>query len=385
MATRVSFELPTKVRFGRGVTSELGSFLTARGVRRLLVLSDAGLAASGVLNRTLAPIRASQVHVGLFTDIPTNPALDTVEAAMALAADFRPGAVLSIGGGSPIDVAKAVALLLGNGGPLSRYQWDGVAPTRPALLHIAVPTTAGTGSEVTRTTVIVDRGTKKGIVSDVLYPVVSFIDPELMVSLPPPMTAATGADALTHAIEAYVGKGANAFTSALAARAVRLIGASLRPAFRDGSDLRARSDLAMGSTLAGIAMDQGGLGIVHSLSGPLSAWHGVHHGLSNAIFLAESIRFNAPVAAGAYAELAGCLGLEARDDSAAAEALANACAELMGELGVGALPASYQFTPAEIDRMAEAAAAMFLARNNPRPVTAADCRSIYRKVLRVKG
>ncbi len=380
----MSFVLPTRIRFGCGIIEEVPLFLAAHGARHLFVVSDEGLAAAGVLEAVLAPLHAAGCDTVVFTAVPTNPALDCVDAAMAVARDLEPQAVVSVGGGSPIDVAKAVALLLTNAGPLARYQWEGQAPERPALLHVAVPTTAGTGSEVTRTTVIVDRGTKKGVVSDLLYPAAAFIDPDLMVTLPPGLTAATGADALTHAIEAYVGRGANAITSALAAEAVRLITSSLPVAVRRGSDREARSRLAMGSALAGVAMDQSGLGIIHSLSGPLSAWHNVHHGLSNAIFLAESIRFNAPAAAGALAELARVAGLSVAglDDESAAFELARAMGDLMSELGVAELPVSMEFPDEEIDRMADAAAAMFLARNNPRPVSTGDCRAIYRRVLR---
>jgi len=385
-ASSVNFFLPTRIRFGSGVIKELPPFLAAHGVKRLFVVSDEGLAAAGVLKDAVAPLRAAGIDFDAFTAVPTNPALDCVEAALTAARSLSPDAVVSVGGGSPIDVAKVVALLLTNEGPLARFQWEGQVPDRPALFHVAVPTTAGTGSEVTRTAVIVDRGTKKGIVSDALGPTAAFIDPELTLTLTPALTAATGADALTHAIEAYVGKGGNVITAALAKAAVRLIASSLHAAVREGSDREARSRLAMGSTLAGIAMDQGGLGIVHSLSGPLSAWYGVHHGLSNAIFLAESIRFNAPVAAVDLAELAREMGLSTAgpDDEAATHELARACGDLMQELGVASLPDSMVFTDEEIKRMSEAAAGMILAGNNPRPVSPEDCRVIYRKVLRWK-
>lgn len=385
--SRVNFHLPTRVRFGPGVVGDLGAYLTGLGAKRLMVLSDPGLAKTGLLDKVLAPLRAQDFTAEVFTDIPTNPGLACVEAALAVARSATPDALVSVGGGSPIDVGKAVALLLTNEGPLARYQWEGNTPEKPSLAHVAVPTTAGTGSEVSRTAVIVDRGTKRGIVSDVLFPAAAFIDPELALSLPPGLTAATGVDALTHAIEAYVGKNINAFTGSLAARAVGLVASSLRRACADGSDLEARSRLAMGSTLAGIAMDQSGLGIIHSLSGPLSAWYNVHHGLSNAIFLPESIRFNAPAAAASFAELAVLMGLPAAwtDSQQASAQFAAACAKLIEDVGVASLPPGMVFTEGEIDKMADAAAEMFLARNNPRPVTAADCGAIYRKVLRVKA
>ncbi|MHB8758431.1 MAG: iron-containing alcohol dehydrogenase family protein, partial [Bacillota bacterium] len=270
MQPNLSFYFPTRVRFGAGVLAQLPDELRGLGAARAFILSDPGLVKVGLVGRIEALVHGAGVDVQGFSEIETNPTAATVARALEAAKAFRPEAIIAVGGGSPTDVGKVVAFLLTNPGSLAEYQWEGRKIGVAPVPLIAVSTTSGTGSEVTRTAVILDRNTKKGIVSDHLFPRTALVDPELTVSLPPKLTAATGLDVLAHALEAYVGKGIHPLTETWALRAIELTMTALPKAYADGKDLGPRTDMALASSMAGVAMDQSGLGIVHSMASPLS-------------------------------------------------------------------------------------------------------------------
>jgi len=379
-----SFHFPTRVRFGAGVLNQLPNELSDLRAARAFLLSDAGLVKVGLVERVEGLVRRGGAEVRSFTEIETNPTAMTVARALEAARAFRPDVVIAVGGGSPTDVGKVVAFLLTNPGSLAEYQWEDRRISVVPVPLIAVATTSGTGSEVTRTAVILDRNTKKGIVSDHLFPRTALVDPELTVSLPPKLTAATGLDVLSHALEAYVGRGIHPLTETWALRAVELTMAALPRAYADGSDLGARSDMALASSLAGVAMDQSGLGIVHSLASPLSGLFGVHHGLANAVLLAAGMRFNLPAVPERHPRLARAMGvdIEGLGPDEASEAIARRIDGLVAGLGIDTNLAQFGIRETDLGPMGREAAAMFLIRNNPRPAGAEECAAVLRSLWR---
>lgn len=375
------FFLSTEFVFGPGARKEIGRFLKAED--RVILITDAGLVQAGVVARVEEVLRGRVTGYEIFSRVPVNPhAADVMEACRA-ARDCGATAVVAVGGGSPMDVAKMVSVLLTNPGTLADYQWERKPFTSPGEKLIVLPTTAGTGSEGTATAVIIDRDTKQGIVGDELLPRAALLDPELMASMPPAITATTGMDALTHAVEALVARGASPFTDALAAEAVRLIAKFLRRAFACGDDLEAREGMALASTLAGVAMDQAGLGVVHAMAGPLSSYYNIPHGLANAVLLPVGMRYNLVAVPEKYAFIAGLLGVPVRDltpRQAAFEAV-KAVQELQADLQIKPSLKDYLRDPADMEKFAREAVAMFICRANPRIVSVADCKGLFEEVF----
>lgn len=372
------FFLPTRIYFGPGARKGLAYFLRAED--KILVITDKGLVENGIVSKieeVLAPVGS---RWEIYSNITPNPRASTVEEALLAAREKKVTAIIALGGGSPLDVAKVVSVLLTNGGKLEEYQWEGRPFTVPGVPLYALPTTAGTGSEVTRTAVIVDRNMKKGIVSPFLLPVAAFVDPELMLTLPPFLTAITGMDALTHAIEAMVARKSNPLTDAWAAEAIRLLGRWLRRAFAAGDDMEAREKIALASTMAGAAMDQAGLGIVHALAGPLSTHYDIPHGLANAVLLAWGMEYNMVAVPQKYAFIAGLLGISAPGGiwGRAKEAI-TAVRELLADLELPSTLASYVRPKPNLAQLAEEAARMPLASANPRSVSVSACEAILKR------
>ena len=289
-----TFNLKTKIVFGQPVKTALPPELSALGAKRVLLVSDPGLEKLGLVADLITALTAENIRVTPFTQVTSNPTTDEVAAGLEMAQTEKVGAVVALGGGSPIDVSKGIAMLLANGGTYADYQWSGKAIAQRSAPLIAIPTTAGTGSEVSKVAVIVDptNSFKKGVLSPLMFPHVALADPELTVGLPPHLTAATGMDAFIHALEAYVGLRANPFTDQFALAALHAAFQYLPRAVADGTDLQAREQMMLAALWGGIAMDHGGLGLVHSLSGPLSGYGHLHHGLSNALILPYALRFN---------------------------------------------------------------------------------------------
>jgi alcohol dehydrogenase len=289
-----TFYSPVKLVFGQPVAQALPEAVAEIGARRVLLVSDQGLAEIGLVDQMAGLLGEACEVVIVFAGVQSNPTVHDVEAGLAAAAGAE--ALVAVGGGSVIDVAKGIGLLATNGGTYADYQWHGRAIAKPILPLIAVPTTSGTGSEATKVTVIADAEThfKKGVLSPHLFPRVAIVDPALTASVPPRLTAATGADVLVHALEAFVGKRANPVSDALALTALRKAWHFLPKATHHGDDLEARAEMALASTLAGMAFDQSGLGIIHSLAGPLAGRYELHHGLSNALLLPYGLAFNLP-------------------------------------------------------------------------------------------
>jgi alcohol dehydrogenase class IV len=373
-----TFNLKTKIIFGQPVQTALPAELAALGAARVLLVSDPGLEKLGLVDEIRAALESKAIGAISFTGVSSNPTTDEVAAGLEVARAEKVDGLVALGGGSPIDVAKGIAMLLANGGAYADYQWGGKPITQRSAPLIAIPTTAGTGSEVSKVAVIVHPANpfKKGVLSPLMFPHAAIADPALTRGLPPGLTAATGMDALIHALEAYVGLRANPFTDQFALASLRTAVAYLPRAVADGCNLQAREKMMLAALWGGIAMDHAGLGLVHSLSGPLSGLGHLHHGLANALILPYALRFNAPeIDPGRLHTLRVLFGLEkAQEGDGLFEAVKGFVASLR-------LPV----TLAEIDlalddetrqKLAAETLRMVLIQNNPRQVTEKDCAEI---------
>jgi alcohol dehydrogenase class IV len=374
------FYSPVKLVFGQPAAEALPAVLAEIEAERVLLLSDAGLDALGLVGQIAGRLRAEGHHVTVHAQVQSNPTVGDVEGALALARESGAQTQVALGGGSVIDVGKAVGLLRTNGGRYADYQWGGRPITRPILPLVAVPTTAGTGSEMTKVTVIEDPETrfKKGVLSPHLFARAAVLDPALTLSLPAHLTAATGADVVGHAVEAFVGRRANPITEALALDALRRAWRHLPRATHLGDDLVARQEMMLASAMAGLAFDQSGLGIIHSLAGPLAGRYELHHGLCIGLLLPQGLAYNLPVLGDKRTALLQAMGLPA---SLTDEQVVKQVNAWLGDLGVPLTLAQLGITDPDLPALAEEASRMVLLPNNPRPATVADCQRLLEGIL----
>ncbi len=326
---RSSFQFGSveKMIMGENSIRSLGSCVRNLKARRVLIVTDSNLVQSGVVENALEPLRVESIDYEIYDQVRPDPPIRNVLEGTRLAKEGRFEAVLGVGGGSSMDVAKSVALMASNPGTLQDYL--GIfrpVPVRP-LPIILVPTTAGTGSEASFGSVLVDDDNghvKVQVYNFAIIARAAIVDPIMMMGMPPSVTAVTGLDALTHAIESYVNKNNNPYSDALSSQAVRLIGRGLLAAYHNGKDMRARTQMAIGSTLAGMAMSSSGLGINHALAHPINNRYNVPHGLANGMLLPYSMAYNADFAPERYADIAEFLGEDIQDLSSLEAAIKGA-------------------------------------------------------------
>jgi len=333
-----TFNSPTRLVFGAGASEGAAKELAALGARAVLIVTGPGSTASserlGALRRRL---EEGGMRVAHFSGAGSDPTTAMVDEGAAFYRSQGCDAILGVGGGSPLDCAKGIGASIGEGRPIRDFVGTGLPFTAPVPPLVAIPTTAGTGSEVTSAAVFtLTDGTqtvKKGTAGQSLFPKVALVDPLLHVSMPPALTAATGMDALTHAVEAYISKSHNPVSDLFCLESVRLIGKHLRKACRHGDDLAARSGMAEASTYAGFALSQAGLGMVHGFAHAAGALAGMAHGLANAILLPFVMDALIPDAQERLANIG--LALTGKHSSSAAEAV-RAMAKLGAEIGIPA-------------------------------------------------
>lgn len=382
--TPFTFNTAPSIVFGDGAVRQLGEQARRRLGERVFIVTDAGVVSSGLVAPAREALEREDLAVAHYAGVVADPPEHIVQEAAATATAFGATGIVGLGGGSSMDVAKLVALLCAGREKLADIYGVNVA-TGPRLPLILVPTTAGTGSEVTPISIVTTgENEKKGVVSPVLLPDVALLDPELTLGLPPHVTAATGIDAMVHAIEAYASASPNnnPLSRHLAREALRLLGRALLPAVRDGSDREARGAMLLGAMLAGQAFANSPVAAVHALAYPIGGRYHVPHGLSNALVLPHVIRFNAPVAGQSYADIApdlfphlGELGTQGR-----AEAFAEALAGLSPACGLPTRLRDVGIPEEALPTLAEDAMKQTrLLVNNPRPVTEGDVLSIYRE------
>ena len=364
----------TSVQFDFGALALLDGELRRLGIERPLLVTDRGIIAAGLLDRARA-LLSDAAAASIYDGTPANPTEAAVHEALVRYREGCCDGIIAIGGGSPIDLAKAVALLATHPGPLARYaavEGGSAHITAQVAPLVAIPTTAGTGSEVGRATLIVmNDGRKLAMLSPHLLPKLALCDPELTFDLPPSITAGTGMDAIAHCIETFLSPAVNPPADAIALDGLRRAGAHLERAVRDGADRDARWNMMMAAVEGGLAF-QKGLGAVHSLShalGSLAAPR-LHHGTLNAVLLPAVLRFNAAHVGDKLARIAGALGLASDAD------VAVFIAGLNVRLGLPRGLAQMGVTRAMLPRMVELAMQDHSNATNPRTVTAADCAEL---------
>ncbi|MBX9668306.1 MAG: iron-containing alcohol dehydrogenase [Candidatus Obscuribacterales bacterium] len=331
------FQSPTKVCFGEYLSATAFEVAKDMGAERPLIITDKFLVASGILEPLLNGVRDGGVEPIIFSDVPPDSDVESVNRAAQFGLEQACDAIIAVGGGSVMDTAKAANICLSLGGDLLDYQGlnNIEDPLRPL---VAIPTTAGTGSEVSFVAMIKDSAEHRKLVfgSRHLAPNVAILDPVLLISLPPKLTAATGLDALTHGLEALVATVTNsAVSDALAIESARLIFEYLPRATSNGDDMEARSATLVASTMAGIAFSNSGVGIIHALAHATGARFNTHHGITNAVYLPHGMRFNLEYSNAIYGRAARALGFSSSmDDNEASEALVKAVERLLKEVGL---------------------------------------------------
>lgn len=376
------FNTSASIIFGSGESAKIGDIARARLGQKILFVTDAGVMKVGLADAALDALRAAGCTVAIFDQVVADPPEQVVLDCATMAKGHD--GVIGFGGGSSMDVAKLAALLAKSHEPLASIYGVGMAKG-PRLPLMLVPTTAGTGSEVTPIS-IVTTGTneKKGVVSPLILPDIALLDPDLTLDLPPQVTAATGIDAMVHAIEAYASKSANnnPVSKILAREALRLMGANILAAVRDGQNRQARGAMLLGAMLAGQAFANSPVAAVHALAYPLGGHYHIPHGLSNALVLPEVLRFNAPEAAHLYAEIAVDAFPELADigTQARGEAFAERLHRLAQECGLPTRLRDAGVTRESLPMLAEDAMKQTrLLVNNPRTLTYDDAFGIYEK------
>jgi len=381
----VLWSFPTRVVLGQGAAAQCGNEAHQLGASRVLLVSDRGIEQAGLLASVRSSLDAAGLPHESALDISSNPLESEVLGAARVFDDFKADLVLGAGGGSVLDVAKLVRLAATHPGPLAQYDDALGGSTKiggPLPPMIAIPTTAGTGSEVGRSGVVTIQATnrKTVIFSPLLLPEVAILDPLMTQTMPPAMTAATGMDALTHCVEAYASIGDHPMADAIALGGVRLCHRSLKAATNDGSDLRARGDMLKAAMMGAVAF-QKGLGACHSLAHPLSTELGMHHGLANAICLPAVLDFNRVTVPERIAEIARQLGVRGSDESTLAFECAGAIRALRKSIGLPSDLRSQGIQEDDLPRLAALAYADSCHELNPRRCTEDDLLSLYKASL----
>ena len=384
----MSFEIqiPSILILGGGAFARVAEVLARLHCARPLIVTDPFLVSTGLSTRLREAITETGLECGIFSDTVSDPTTEVVETGVRAFLEGKHDSLIGLGGGSSIDTAKAIGMLVGNGGKARDYKVPQPIP-KSGPPHIAVPTTAGTGSEVTRFTVITDSATQEKmlIAGSPLLPSAAVVDYELTVSMPARLTADTGIDSLTHAIESYVSRKANSFSDVFALQAMKKIWQHLPNAFHHPYSREAREAMMEGSTLAGIAFSNASVALVHGMSRPMGAFFHIPHGLSNAMLLPAVTAFSANAAAARYADCARTMGVASSQNAndVAVGKLIQALFERNQELGV---PSPKQYGLSEerffevVPTMASQALASGSPQNNPRVPSAPEIEQIYREV-----
>lgn len=378
--------LPRILRIGAGASRELAAQLAALGLSRPLIVTDAFLVGQGRVGQLVEDLQARGIAARVFAEVQPDPTDRSIHAGIACLRAGDHDCVVGFGGGSPIDSAKAIAVFSQLPGAIRDYRAPHVQDA-PGLPVIAIPTTAGTGSEATRFTIITDEASSEKLlcVGLAYLPVAALVDYELTLTMPPRLTADTGIDSLTHAIEAYVSRKANPLADTFARRAMELIAPNLRRATAEPGHRPAREAMMLGATMAGIAFSNSSVALVHGMSRPIGALFHVPHGLSNAMLLPAVTAWSAPQAPGRYADCARAMGLARPEegDQAAVARLLEELAALNADLAVPS-PAAHGIDRARwfdaIDLMAEQALASGSPANNPRVPSHAEIGRLYAEV-----
>ena len=369
---------------GKGAINEIAPEIQARGFAKAFVCSDPDLIKFGVTKKVTDVLDAAGIAYDIFSDIKPNPTIENVQNGVAAFKASGADCIVAIGGGSSMDTAKAIGIIITNPEFADVRSLEGVAPTKNKCTPIiAVPTTAGTAAEVTINYVITDAEKNRKMVCVDVHdiPVVAVVDPDMMATMPKGLTAATGMDALTHAIEGYITKGAWEMSDMFHIKAIELIAKSLRGAVENTNE--GREGMALGQYIAGMGFSNVGLGIVHSMAHPLGALYDTPHGVANAIILPTVMEYNAPATGEKYRDIATAMGVQGVADMTLEEARAaaiNAVKQLSLDVGI---PADLKeiVKPADLDFLSESAYADACRPGNPRETSVEEIKELYLKLM----
>ncbi|MBR5119742.1 MAG: lactaldehyde reductase [Clostridia bacterium] len=369
---------------GKGAINEIAPEIGARGFAKAFVCSDPDLIKFGVTKKVTDVLDAANIPYEIFSDIKPNPTIENVQNGVAAFKASGADCIVAIGGGSSMDTAKAIGIIITNPEFADVRSLEGVAPTKNKCTPIiAVPTTAGTAAEVTINYVITDAEKNRKMVCVDVHdiPVVAVVDPDMMATMPKGLTAATGMDALTHAIEGYITKGAWEMSDMFHIKAIELIAKSLRGAVENTDE--GREGMALGQYIAGMGFSNVGLGIVHSMAHPLGALYDTPHGVANAIILPTVMEYNAPATGEKYRDIATAMGVQGVADMTLEEARAaaiNAVKQLSLDVGI---PADLKeiVKPADLDFLSESAFADACRPGNPRETSVEEIKELYLKLM----
>ncbi|MBW2148323.1 MAG: iron-containing alcohol dehydrogenase [Deltaproteobacteria bacterium] len=380
MLRAFQFTLFTRLHFRPGGIQRLGEEVKNIGGRKILLVTDKGVKGSGLLERAVKPLEKEKIPYVIFDEVEPNPSVETVEKGFELLKGEGCDSLVAVGGGSPIDAAKGMGVLATNPDPLIKYEGANKIPNAPLPL-VAVPTTAGTGSEVTGAAVITDKSRKYkcSIRSPLLLPRVALLDPELLCTLPPAVLASTSMDALTHAYEAFVSSVTNPVSQALAYDSIRLIGLNVRRFYANPDDLEAAGFMMLASTMAGTAFFNGRVGVVHAMAHPLGGFFNIPHGVANAILLPHCMDFSRMGVPEKFARIAEALGEDIRGMSVdhASRKAVEAVREMMADIRI---PAGLREVGAKreaFEALAKDAVESGIHLTTPRKTTYDDIMALY--------
>ena len=379
------FRTTPRIVMGPGAIGQIGEEVRSLQAKKVLFVTDKGVVKAGLIKAAQEALGKSEVKYAVFDGVESDPRYEIAADCVDLIRREKADLIIGFGGGSPIDIAKAASIMMTNEGPIAKYFGVDLIP-KPGLPTLMVPTTAGTGSEVTPIAILSDEGEKlkKGIVSSYLFPAVAILDPELTRGLPPDITASTGIDALIHAMEAYTSVNATDMTDILAFRAMELLYHNIRTAYANGNNLQARSSMMEGSLLAGMAFANAGVTAVHAFAYPIGAEFHIPHGIANTLMLPHVMRFNFLGNVSKFAQMTKAFGLPTGglDILRMAETALEAIERLAKDLRVPKHLAEFGIKEKDIPGLAEGAMKITrLLANNPRVIKIEDAKEIYRAAL----
>lgn len=378
-----SFKIPQSIHFGLGCIGKLPELLFEAKIKKVLLVSDRGLEKAGAVKRVADILEENQILYDTYLEVLPNPTVDIVNEAVEKYKTCGADCVLALGGGSPMDVAKAVGVIARYGGSITEYEGAHKIPG-PIIPLVAVPTTAGTGSEVTAFSVITDteHNYKLTVFSYELLPKYAILDPEFILSLPQAVAASTGVDAMIHALEAYLSRNASPFSDAMAEKALELIGRNIRVFVACRQNKEAACAMMSGSMFAGIAFAWARLGNIHAMSHPLSAFYGIAHGVANSILLPVILEYNAISDAGRYEKIYQYIKKGKRSsDNFVPQMLIEEIKELLCDLGIPQDLSQFGIKKDDIPKMAADAMKSGNILSNPRQTNINDIEALYRKLL----
>ena len=385
-----TFSIPPTIITDAGSTKTVGEQAKRLGATKALIVTDPGILKIGCADQVSKILHNAGITSTIFSDVTPDPTLQNVTDGLNQYRTENCDIIVSIGGGSAIDCGKGISIKLTNDGEFADYMGVNKIPNQGVPL-IAIPTTAGTGSEVSKVTVITDteHNVKMMLSSSCLLASVAIVDPLLSVTTPPHLTAAVGVDALTHAIEAYISKRAQPMTDALALKAIRLISGSLRQAWADGDNISARTDMMIGASIAGMAFSNSSVALVHGMSRPIGAYFHIHHGLSNSVLLLDVMEFSVVGAPQRFADIAVAMSeqIEGLSPMKQADAAISAVERLVNDIKMprlGQIGIDTEKFEKVVEKMAADAIASGSPANNPRQASQEEIIALYRKCFVVR-